>query len=272
MVISAPSARDVRAAVHRQLSAPTKTLTWGRTSPPSVTRDLARRGPPSPAPRARLRARRGLPPLQVDPLRPSAKGRRGVGREKTTRITAARPARPLAPRARAPRLQGARGRPVGDDRGPHAGDGGQAVDGELPRPAAVAGGVEPAVARPEVDAGRIQAVRGQPVTEHDVVGVPLRQAARQRLPRAAGIARPVDTELALGRDAHHVRLDGPIDVVASWLCAAMATPIDGPRRDVPPRSPASSARRAPVIRANRRPGRLGAGHLCPPAELRYFSA
>src|SRR6185503_11596242 len=38
MVISAPSARGVaRPPVHRQLSAPTKRLTWGRTSPPSVS-------------------------------------------------------------------------------------------------------------------------------------------------------------------------------------------------------------------------------------------
>ena len=58
-----------------------------------------------------------------------------------------------------------------------------------------------------VETRRVGAVGREPVAQDGEVGLLLRQPVRQRLPRSAGVGRPPDRELAVGRAAVHVALE-----------------------------------------------------------------
>src|SRR4029453_5409181 len=68
----------------------------------------------------------------------------------------------------------------------------------LPALAFVGGGEQLPGAGPEVEAGRLQPVGGEPVAEHGQPGVALGQALGQRRPGVAGVPGPVHPGLAVG--------------------------------------------------------------------------
>ena len=96
--------------------------------------------------------------------------------------------------------------------------GGKTVENLLPGLSFVGRPVKLSAARAEVDAGRIQRVCRHGVAQDGLIGSFLGQAARERFPGLAGVARAIDTQAAFGSAAEFVGLDGH-DIDAVRDCA-----------------------------------------------------
>ena len=83
----------------------------------------------------------------------------------------------------------------------------QAFHQPLPGFAFVARGVELAAARAKINSGGIEGVGGHGIAQNGFVRAFLRQAARERFPGGAGIARAVDAETTVAGAAKFVGLN-----------------------------------------------------------------